>query len=331
VIAGRQTGDADIRVWSRRGCCIQITDPNRPPFPVIEEVPQPWARREGAPAWRGPDDATLERWADEKKILVTLLWHSGEPAHNEAMLNLVELASMTGLHMGIAVHAVRYRTCPQTWELLNVAVDRGGAAGLIEPVLHSGGRGVLAEIECPPEALAEHCRIAMKEIRSIAGTAGTPTGYYAFLDTDLSTLMRVPTDVHAAIASAGLEYIVSSARPGRNRILGEHGRCLVLNQTPRVVHPASPFVRISSSADLETAPPVAPGWLIATLDAPVRAFGPYIWRRGSEVIGLADAILRHPGYVSATPHTIARYARLLRARRSMPPTEIEGDRRESRR
>ena len=310
VIAGRQTGDADILKWSRYGCCIQITDPNRPPLPVIEEAPQPWADCDGLPAWTGPDDATLRQWVVEGRILATLIWHSGELAHNEAMLNVIELASVTGMCMGIGTHDVRYATCPQTWELLNVAIERGGAAGLIEPVLHSGGRGVLAESHCPPEALAEHCRIALENIARIAGRGGTPTGYYAFLDTDLATLTDVPHETHAAIAKTGLEYVISSARPGRNRVLGRHGDCLVLNQTPRVIQPASPFVRITSANDLKTVPAISPGWMIATLDAPVRAFAPNIWRHGHEVVELIDA-MKARGWVPATPHTIARYARLL--------------------
>lgn len=318
VIVGRQMCDADILTWSRRGCCIQITDPNRPPFPAIDQAPQTWSGSEAAPAWLGPDDATLEAWADQKKILATLVWHSGELAHNEAMLNLIELASTTRTCMGIGVHAQRYAMCPQTWEMLNVPVEAGGAAGLIEPVLHSGGRGVLAEALCPADALGEHCRSALEAIGRIAGRAGTPTGYYCFLDTDLATLTHVPRDKHAAIAASGLSYVISSARPGRSRVLGEHGGCLVLNQSPRVIHPASPFVRITGPADLETAPRIGPAWMIATLDAPVRAFGPYIWRRGGEVTDLIEAIHSRGDLVSATPHTIARYARILQRRGALP-------------
>ena len=62
---------------------------------------------------------------------------------------------------------------------------------MIEPILHCGGMGVMAECGCPPEALKRHCVRAMKEIEEIAGKAGMPKGYMAFMDTDLKTLTQL--------------------------------------------------------------------------------------------------------------------------------------------
>ncbi len=108
-----------------------------------------------------PDDATLEKYAEEGKVLGTLMWHSGEMAHNEAMINLFEVVQFSGIKMGMGVHAARYETAPQLWELINIPRSKGGVKGYIEPVLHSGGMGVLAEINCPPDELKKHCTEAL--------------------------------------------------------------------------------------------------------------------------------------------------------------------------
>ena len=318
VIVGRQTGDADLFVWSRRGVCIRIIDPNRPAFPVVSTVPHVWTQPQSRAEELEPTDEELRRYAREGKRLTTLIVHSGEMAHNEAMLNFCELASWSGLKMGLSVHDARYDSCPQLWELLATPRERGGVRGLIEPILHAGGRGVLAECNCPPEWLTEHCRAALAHIRSIAGDAGTPRGYYAFCDTDLETVTDVRPDLFAAVAAAGLDYFISSARPGRNRLLQRPGPIAVLNQTCRTFCSGSPFIRINGIEGLGYAAGINPGWTIASLDAPVVAFMPNIWRYGARYMQLFDAVMG-AGNVNVTPHTIARYARILDEMGLLPP------------
>lgn len=329
VLIGRQTGDGDLFAWSRRGVCVQITEPDRPVFPVLAETAQPWAPAPGFAEGEYTDDE-LRDLAEQGAVLTTMLWHSGEIAHNEAMLNLLDLAATTGLKMGVGVHDARYTTAPQQWELLAVSVERGGVRGLVEPVLHSGGRGVLAEYECPPDMLAEHCAVALDRIRSVAGPAYTPHGYYAFCDTDLDTLAPAPDAVYAAIESAGLSYVVSSARPGRNRVLRCTDGCVVINQTARSVAHASPFVRITTVEELqEDVAPLRPGWVVVTLDAPVIAFNPYIWRHGSRFMEIVNWFLS-PGPAgerhNVLPSTIARYARILRERGWLPDQDQPSER-----
>lgn len=318
VIHGRQTGDGDIFAWSKHGVCIQIVDPNRPPFPIVETAPHPWA---ALPAPEEVSDEQLAIWAREHRVLTTLVVHSGEVAHNEAMLALVEMAGWSGLKLGLGAHAQRYETCPQLWELIAVAREHGGASGLIEPLLHSGGQGVLAESNCPPKLLAGHCRAALDRIASIAGKAHAPKGYYAFMDSNLDRLDRVDAKVFEAIASEGLDYIVSSALPGRNRVLWRNRTCVAINQSPRVVYSSSPFVRTANADDLKTSYGAqGPGWLVATLDAPVVAFSPYVWRRGHKIMELAAELTGH-GRINVLPSTVARYARLL-ARDGILPAPV---------
>ena len=314
TLVGRQTCDGDILAWSRRGIAIEIIDPNRPAFPVVAERAHPWAQRETPFDADEPDDAQLQRWASEGKILTSLVWHSGEPAHNEAMLNLFDLASRMGVKMGMGVLLSRYLSCPQQWEMLSVAREDGGVRGLIEPLLHCGGMGILAESHCPPDGLADHGRRALDGIRNIAGAAGTPRGYYAFLDTDLQTLRRPAPQAWEAIASAGLEYVVSSMSPGRNRVVHHSRDFVVINQSSRSVCPASPFVRITTVEDLaEYAAKTRPGWLIGSLDAPVVAFDPYIWRHGRRLLDILEFLRDSEAFENVLPGTIARYARILQS------------------
>lgn len=319
TITGRQTGDGDIYEWSKQGVSIQIIDPNRPAFPVVETIAHPWA----APAapLAEPSDTQLREWAAQDKVLTSLVFHSGEVAHNEAMLALIELTGWTGLRLGLGVHAARYETCPQMWELIGIPPARGGAQGHVEPLLHSGGLGVMAECNCPPALLRENCEAALARIRNIAGRENTPRGYYAFMDSNLDRLDRVRGDLFSAIAGAGLDYIVSSALPGRNRVLWRAGGtgCLALNQTPRVVHGCSPFVRATTAEDLQTTTgATGPGWLLATLDAPVISFAPYIWRHGTRFMRLIDEEILGQGRINVTPSVIARYARLLADKKVLP-------------
>lgn len=317
-IVGRQTGDGDLFEWSKNGVCIQIMDPNRPAFPVVETLPHTWTPTAASIYDAEPDDATLLKYLEEGKVLATLMWHSGEMAHNEAMLNLFEVVSETGIKMGMGVHAARYETCPQLWELINIPGEKGGVKGYIEPVLHSGGMGVLAEVNCPPDILRQHCQESLKRINKLAGNADSPRGYYAFMDTDYATLTKLNPDIYKAVETNGLNYVISSISPGRNKILHESGNLIVLNQTSRSICGASPFVRITTVEDMKEGSTTRPGWYIGTLDAPVIAFNHYIWRYGPRFMELVDFIMNNKNMVSATPHTIARYARLMKKNGYLP-------------
>ncbi len=319
VIVGRQTGDGDLFEWAKGGVCIQIMDPNRPAFPIVGTIPQIWANKKTSLYDSEPDDETLLGYAREGKILATLMWHSGEMAHNEAMLNLLELSSITGIKMGIGVHAARYETCPQMWELINIPREKGGVQGLIEPVIHSGGMGIMAEVNCPPDLLRQHCKTALERIRRLAGDGAVPKGYYAFADTDLETLTYSNDEIYKAVEDCGLEYFISSVRPGRNLIIYESEKLIAINQTVRTQCFGSPFVRVTTVEDFkESAFRIKPGWIIGTLDAPVISFNPYIWRHGSRFMEIVDWMLNTPGIINVTPHTIARYARILRQQNILP-------------
>lgn len=239
-------------------------------------------------------------------------------AHNEAMINLIELCSIFGLKLGLGVHAARYQTCPQLWELISVPRENGGALGLIEPVLHCGGLGVLSENTCPPNLLYEHSTQALSQISGIAGPAWLPRGHLCFMDSDMTTFTETRPDVYESLEKSGLEYTVSCALPGRNRILCRTENHIVLNQTNRTICTGSPYVRITSVDDLISKVPfVRPGWMLAVTDAPVIAFNPHIWRDGTAFMRIVDWLIKGD-VINTTPRVIARYARLLERRGLVP-------------
>jgi hypothetical protein len=96
--------------------------------------------------------------------------------------------------------------------------------------------------------------------------------------------------------------------------------CLTLNQSFRVVQPASPFVRLSGYDDWKSATPRMPGWVIAVQDAPVVAFNPYIWEDGSNFMRFV-CWLKDGGKINVTPNVIARYSRILMESGYLPSPE----------
>lgn len=320
ILVGRQTGDADLFAWGKHGVSLQIMDPNRPAFPIVSTISHRWTTIPGTLWDDEPDDATLEKWAREGRVLSSLLFHSGEMAHNEAMLNLIDLCSVSGVKLGIGSHLARYTTCPQQWELLQIPVERGGVRGRIEPVLHSGGLGVMAEVDCPADRFAQHCREAMEGIAKIAGPDNAPRGYYFFCDTDLPTLTQTRPALYQVLQESGLQYGVSSARPGRNRLLD--ASIPILTQTSRTQCQGSPFVRITSQEDVrESGYSGAPGWFIGVLDAPVISFSSYIWRKGSRFMELV-AFISSGRMTNVLPNTVARYALILERMGYLPARGI---------
>jgi hypothetical protein len=314
-ILGRQTCDGDLMAWSKMGVSMEIVDPCRPPLPVIEELPHPWdPTAQAVPL--GPSDAQLESWADTGKQLACVMIHSGEIAHTEAMLLLCEMAERTGVALGLASCVGRYRTCPQQWELIATARSAGGFAGLVEPVLYGNGWGVMAEAQCGESMLLDGLSTALDEIRRIAGQGAVPRGHYSFLDTDLPSFGTPVQSAHRAYAQAGLSFDVSSAQPGRARIVAQSPGYIAINQSCRTIFSGSPYVRIQDPEDLGTSLSQSPGWLVATLDAPVVAFQPAIWDRGTRILELFRRIAHNR--IAATPSTIVRYAAVL-ARRGLVP------------
>lgn len=320
---GHARNDEDMFPCFRKGVALSGIEPRRPPLPVLVRHPEPLPQPPAPPAGLHPPDSQLERWARERRILVTLIMHSGEFSHYDAVLHIMDLCGVSGVKMGLGVGWKRYAWGGPWVEMLNVPPEEGGLLGICEPVLHSTGQGIVAEHLAEPARLAAMMASARDRIAQIAGKAFAPTGVYCFLDVPGPEFNATNQPLWEAIREAGFEYVVTSAHFGQPRIVYRHGAFVVLNQCGRSHYPYSPFVRVSKPEELAAverrlAEADRPGWLIGVLDSPIFGYTAYL-SHGDPFgkVRLAEFFdyIRTGGVtgrvVSATPRTISRYARLL--------------------
>jgi hypothetical protein len=184
-VFGRQYDDHDFFALARLGHGLQVLDPD-PPFDAACALTTPNGPPPKALSDMEPDDAQLQAWADEGRILLTLLFWTGMVRELHCIPPLLDLAAATGLRGGLLVTAetVEHADGPAL-ALLSVPVQQGGVFGLLEPLLASTGRGVAAEALLPPGTLAA----ALGEARAAAAKGlphgMEPRGWWPLLDTEL--------------------------------------------------------------------------------------------------------------------------------------------------
>lgn len=184
-VFGRQYDDHDFFALARLGHGLQVLDPD-PPFDAACALMAVGGRPPTALSESEPDDAQLQAWADEGRILVTLLFWTGMVRELHCIPPLLDLAAATGLRGGLLVTAETIEHAGgSALSLLSVPADQGGVFGLLEPLLASTGRGVAAEALLPPGTLAA----ALAEARAAAAKGlpdgMEPRGWWPLLDTEL--------------------------------------------------------------------------------------------------------------------------------------------------
>jgi hypothetical protein len=182
---GRQYDDHDFFALSRLGHGLQVVDPD-PPFDSARCV----SERSQEPACFDdelqPDDRVLERWAEEGRVLATLLLWSGMLRELHCIPRLIDLVAATGLRAGIVVTAPAVEHwASSALELLVAPVDRGGVRGLLEPLVGSTGRGVAAEALMPPGTLAAALGEARAQVARQFPRTLAPRGWWPLLDAAL--------------------------------------------------------------------------------------------------------------------------------------------------
>jgi hypothetical protein len=191
-VFGRQWDDRDFFALAGAGHGLQVLDPS-PPFDASASVPARLPEPALDPATTMPDDAQLERWADEGRILTTLLLWSGMVRELDCVPRLLDLVAETGLRAGLIVTAETVEQgADEALGLLSVAPERGGVLGLLEPLLGSTGRGVAAEAYLPRGTLAAHLREAQDAIAARMPPALRPRGWWPLLDGRLVGRRELP-------------------------------------------------------------------------------------------------------------------------------------------
>jgi hypothetical protein len=141
VVYGRQYSDRDFFELSKRDACLQVIDPCRPAFQALkhaEYTPEPCGR---AAEVYEPEysDQELEQFAQEGRILVSLMFWSGMIRETQTLPNLMDLIAITRLKCGLVVTAQTYDYAMSSpFELINIPLDWGGVHPLVEPVLGLG-------------------------------------------------------------------------------------------------------------------------------------------------------------------------------------------------
>ena len=315
----------------KEGIIWHMVEPARPVLRVFSSQPLSIPRPIKSVFDLEPSDEELNRWAEEGKILATFIFHSGELSHHEGVLAILDLLSLKKIKIGWAMHAQRYEFASEIIELMQVPPEEGGVLGLVEPLLHSSGWGIIVEARgfTSPERIVEFLLKAQRRIAQIAGEKFTPRGVYPYLDATPGDWNSPNYPLWERIRKAGFSYVVSSVNPGENRLLYEKNGFVVINQCSWTNHyPYSPFRRVVRVEDIQALErrlnsEGKPGWIIGVLDSPLYGYLPYVWYGepyfgGKRLIEFFDYILEGGNsgkIISALPHTIARYARILKKRR----------------
>jgi len=324
---GRWFGDPQLIPMAQRPMAYNVAEPCRHILTVFARRPVLLPQPAKSCFDLEPTDAQLAAWAKEGKILATWVLHSGELSHDDSVMTFQDWSSMTKVKIGSGVHWQRYLYDPDAVEAMHVPVEDGGVLGLVEPVLHSAGSGIIYETAGDPARIAALMGDSRKRIAAAAGEQNAPRGVYCFADHHGQKDGAKPGDAQVAlwkaVKAAGFEYLVTSACPGDSRILFRDGDFVVLSQAARLCS-GSPFFRgfpdTFSAVEKKLADAGKPGWLVGALDTPIHGSPIYLGRpyggknpqpRINEYYDYVQKGGATGKVVSATPHTIARYARLL--------------------
>jgi hypothetical protein len=195
-VYGRQYDDRDFFELARLGHGLQVLDPS-PPFDAATAV-APSLRPTMSAADLEPEDRQLEQWADEGRVLLTLLFWGGMVRELDCYGPLFDLVTETGLRAGLVLTAESLEHAGGTpLSLLAVPRARGGVLGLIEPLLGSTGRGVAAEALLPEDALASMLCEAREASARLLPAELVPRGWWPLLDAPLVSRRPRPIELRS--------------------------------------------------------------------------------------------------------------------------------------
>jgi hypothetical protein len=125
-----------------------------------------------------------------------------------------------------------------------------------------------------------------------------------------------------AVRACGFEYAFTTSAYGGVPQVGDVDGLTVLTYTAGRWDGWTPFITVNDLSDLRHAERRLlrggrPGWLAGTLDTCLWAFSGPVWRRGTSLYRICEWVAAGGSsgrLVNVTPHTLARYARLLASR-----------------
>jgi hypothetical protein len=196
-VYGRQYDDRDFFELARLGHGLQVLDP-APPFDAAHALAASLPNVVEDPVRLEPDDEQLGAWAEEGRVLVTLLLWAGMIRELDCIPRLIDLAAETGLRAGLLVTAETFQYgAAFSLELLGSSPSRGGVLGLLEPLLASTGRAVGAEQLLPAGTLQAGLNDARSSVASSLPAVLMPRGWWPLLDTELVPSRAAPIGWHS--------------------------------------------------------------------------------------------------------------------------------------
>jgi hypothetical protein len=184
-VYGRQFDDHDFFALGRLGRGLQIVDPD-PPFACAASVPAALSCPPKPIRHLEPDDETLRAWAEEGRVLATLVLWAGMIRELHCIPRIIDLVAATGLRCGLVITIdTLAKASPSDLSLLAVPEERGGVFGRVELLLGSTGRGVCAEACMPDGELARLLSNARSELANSLPEGLMPRGWWPLMDAKL--------------------------------------------------------------------------------------------------------------------------------------------------
>jgi len=336
LIYGRHTDEAEVMELSLMDKSIQIMDPGRPPFTVT--IGTHFKNVKKGPGGHGhlsdPTDGELLKYAEEGKVLSTVIFWNPDMRHVETLYELFDLVAIMKFKCGLALTASSYDySFSSPTDLLGVPLKRGGVYPYVEPLLCSAGMGVAFEAYFSLDKLSFQIEEALRRIKDITG-ARQIFGWYPAMDGRLTGnknviksdrpwggyLPELPDSLLSArLEALGFKYAVTQYFRNEPLAIKSKGNFITLNQTAGDWDGWTPLITVKSLSDLRNAESKivkygTPGWLVGTIDAPLWLYSYCKLEKARDLKTMLEYLMlggRSGRLVNATPLTVSRYAQIL--------------------
>ena len=189
VVYGRQYSDRDFFELSKISQCLQVIDPCRPPFQSVKHVEYQWHEDKKDINFFEYEysDEELKQFAQEGRVLVSLMFWSGMIREIANFYSLMDLFAMTQMKCGLVLTAQSFEYMMHSpLEQLTIPIEKGGVYPLVEPVLGSCGIGVGIESFIKYGRLTDDLKNSISKIsQKVIKKNFVPRGWWSTMDTDL--------------------------------------------------------------------------------------------------------------------------------------------------
>lgn len=337
IVWGRQAYDDFITELSKYGKIMQVVDHLRPALTVKDRVNYAfdYLKPRKAPWSAEYSDKDLENKVANNEIAVTLIFYAADLRHFTGLPRLLDVISATKGKIGLAITTDWYDYTPEFLEDILIPVESGGTFPLVEILLGSAGLGIGTEAKnyLPEDKFLSFLIRARENMARKMGKEFVPKGHYPWQDTNPCYKNDAVPQLEV-IKRAGFEYCITqkdaSVLP---KIAYQDEDFIALNQQliiereklnrnlklyfavlwAKKQYPLNVVKECEEGLDGGQ----KPGWIIIGVDTPFWTFHPYYIDYLRHIKNALEYIVKggkSKKLFTATPHEIARYAKILRDR-----------------